>query len=168
MSAQNLTLSGHSNNVAGLAFSSDHSYLASCSPDGYLNIWSATSWSLKSHLSNGGVCNALAQLPNGQLAASYLNDIKIWSPLTNSHLRTLSGHTSWVWSLSVSPNGSFLASGSDDNTVRLWNYTTQSAALKTLTGHTNWARAVCFVSNQILASGSYDFTIKIWDINSGK
>jgi WD40 repeat protein len=168
-SVLNLTLSNHTNFVNGLAFSSDHSYLASCSADN-LNIWSATtSWSLIKHLNNGQ-CHALVQLPNGQLATSLGSYINIWSPLNNSPspVRTLTGHSSTVWSLALSPDGSLLASGSFDYTTKLWNYTSQSTALKTLTGHTNYVRAVCFVSNQLVASGSYDFTIKIWDISSGK
>ncbi len=166
-----MTLSNHTNFVPGVAFSSDHSYLASCSQDTYLNIWSATtSWSLKNHLSNGGICFALIQLPNGQLAAGSSYNIKIWSPLTNSSvsLKTLSGHTGTIYGLALSPNGSLLASGSDDSTIKIWNYTSQSTALKTFSGHTNAVRAVCFVSNQILASGSLDNAIKIWNISSGK
>jgi WD40 repeat protein len=165
-----VTLSGHTTFVSGVAFSSDHSYLASCAFENNLNIWSATtSWPLKNHLLNGP-CDALIQLPNGQLAASSSTSIKIWSPLNNSPnpLRTLTGHTNLVLSLSLSPDGTMLASGSYDNTVRLWGYATQSTALKTFSGHTSVVRAVRFVSNQILASGSDDKTIKIWDVSSGK
>jgi hypothetical protein len=39
----------------------------------------------------------------------------------------LSGHKSYVWSLAFSPDGATLASGSGDNTVRLWD----TAPLKT-------------------------------------
>ncbi len=170
MSAQNVTLSNHTQFVTGVAFSSDHSFLASCSGDGFLSIWSPTSnWSLKNHLSNEP-CNALIQLPNGQLAASSSKDIKIWSPLTNqtASLRTLTGHTKNVFGLALSPDESLLASGSLDNTTKIWNYTSQTTAFMTLTGHTNLVRALCFVSDQILASGSFDNTIKIWNISSGK
>ncbi len=165
-----MTLSGHTNNVFGVAFSSDHSYLASCSQDTYLNIWNATtSWSLTKHLYNGP-CYSLAQLPNGQLAAGSQNNIKIWSPLTNStvSLRSLSGHTGTIYGLALSPNGSLLASASLDNTTKIWNYTSQTTALMTFSGHTNLVRAVCFVSDQILASGSYDNSIKIWNVQTGK
>ena len=34
-----------------------------------------------------------------------------------SHLRTLTGHTGWVWDISFSPNGATLASGSLDRTL---------------------------------------------------
>ncbi len=164
-----MTLSNHTDFVAGVAFSSDHSYLASCSQDTYLNIWSATtSWSLNSY-SNDEVCNALIQLPNGQLAAASAYNINIWSPLNNSPVpdRTLTGHTSFVYSLALSLDGLLLASGSDDSTIKLWNYATSLPALKTLTGHSTQVKSVCFVSDQIVASGSVDLTIKIWNLTSG-
>jgi WD40 repeat protein len=68
----------------------------------------------------------------------------------------------------MSPDGFLLASGSQDNTTKIWNYTSQTTALQTLIGHTKEVRPVCFVSNQIVASGSFDNTIKIWNIQTGK
>ncbi|PVH70823.1 NACHT-domain-containing protein [Cadophora sp. DSE1049] len=53
-----------------------------------------------------------------------------WSAL----LQTLEGHSSWVLSVAFSPDGKQIVSGSDDNTVRLWDATT-GAALQTLKGH---------------------------------
>jgi WD40 repeat protein len=174
LSSQNFTLTGHTNNVNGVAFSSDHSYLASCSSDGYLNIWNAsTNWSLTRHLNNG-FCNALIHLPNAKLAASsglgFGSNIKIWDPLkqVNGPLATLTGHLDEIFCLALSPDGSLLASGSNDFTAKIWNYTNQTTALKTFSGHTDRVNAVCFVSNQILASGSIDNLIKIWNLISGK
>ena len=165
-------MTGHTNSIFGVAFSSDHSYLASCSWDNYLKIWTSlsTSWSLNNNLNNIGQCNALIQLPNAQLAASSDNNITIWSNLTNLNAvsRTLTGHSNIVYGLALSPDGKLLASASADKTIKLWNYASSSTALKTLTGHTNEVRPLCFVSDQILASGSFDTTIKIWNVSSGK
>ena len=68
--------------------------------------------------------------------------------------RTLTGHTDWVRSIDISPDGKMLASGSADKTVRLWDVET-GEHLKTLTGHTEPLRAVRFSPDGlILASGS--------------
>ncbi|MFM6250725.1 MAG: WD40 repeat domain-containing protein, partial [Dolichospermum sp.] len=46
--------------------------------------------------------------------------IKIWDGRTGNLLRTLSGHSNWVWSVAWSPDGRTLASGSWDNTIKIW------------------------------------------------
>jgi WD40 repeat protein len=169
--AQNFTLTSHSSFVGGLAFSSDHSFLASCSADTYVNIWnSTTSWSLQNRLVGGGRCDALIQLPNAQLATTSNNKINIWSIFnkTTGPITTITAHSNDVYSLALSPDGLILASGSADNTTRLWNYSNPSPYLKTLCCHSNQVRALCFASDQIIASGSLDKTIKIWNVSSGK
>ena len=50
---------------------------------------------------------------------------------------TLQGHSSSVNSMSFSPDGTKVASGSNDNTVKLWDVTS-GECLQTLEGHSNW------------------------------
>jgi len=60
------------------------------------------------------------------------------------------------------------ASGSGDNTVKLWDVAT-GQLLRTLTGNTDQVLSVAFSPRgHSLASGSFDNTIKLWDVGSGK
>ncbi|MGZ3633080.1 MAG: hypothetical protein ACXWM7_01965, partial [Parachlamydiaceae bacterium] len=78
---------------------------------------------------------------------------------------TLKGHTNGVTALVQLADGS-LASGSWDNTIKLWDPV--SGALKqTLTEHTDCISALVQLADGALASGSYDNTIKLWDPVSG-
>jgi hypothetical protein len=61
-----------------------------------------------------------------------------------------------------------LASGSDDQSVKLWDVRTGQCR-KTLRGHTNAVRSVAFSpASAILASGSQDETIKLWKPQTGR
>src|SRR5258708_35538180 len=47
-------------------------------------------------------------------------------------LRSLDGHTNIVWSVPFAPDGRTLASGSDDNTIKLWDVATSELLLTLL------------------------------------
>ncbi|HYP02620.1 MAG TPA: hypothetical protein VER76_20695, partial [Pyrinomonadaceae bacterium] len=78
------------------------------------------------------------------------------------------GHAMRVDGLAFSPDARLLASGSKDNTVRLWD-TARAFELRKLTGHAAWVKAVAFSADgRWLASGSVDGVVKLWDVVTGR
>jgi WD40 repeat protein len=79
-----------------------------------------------------------------------------------------------VRTIAFSPGGQILASGSHDQTIRLW-WADTGQCWKVLEGHTGQVSSVAWyptssaeIDDLILASSSADETIKIWDINTGE
>ncbi|KAJ1656702.1 ribosome assembly, partial [Coemansia sp. RSA 25] len=81
---------------------------------------------------------------------------------------SMTGHTEAVISASFSPDGSQLASGSGDTTVRIWDLATETPR-HTLKGHKNWVLSISWSPDgKTLASGSMDNTVRLWDPRTGK
>lgn len=115
---------------------------------------------------NQGKISPYSPTGNRQLSpAIAVNDIK----LSN----TLTGHSQDVRSVAVSPDGTAIASGSFDGTIKIWNLET-GALIRTLTGHSDAGEMVSSVAiapnGTLLASSSngYGGTIKLWNLATGE
>lgn len=87
--------------------------------------------------------------------------------ITLSNTTDQGDHTSWIHAVSWSPDGKHLASGSQDQSVRVWDSSSGSCIFELL-GHSGEVLCVCWSpdSNQ-LASGSVDRTVCVWDAANG-
>lgn len=73
-----------------------------------------------------------------------------------------------VTTVSLQPQGRFMATAGDDHLVRIWEM--ESGKLRhRLDGHTDWVRCVCFhPDGNTLATGSNDRRVLIWNPDTGK
>lgn len=77
---------------------------------------------------------------------------------------TCYGHTGWVRCVTYSPDGTLIASGSDDKSIKIWDAKT-GLEIASLLGHSEWVERVLFSPDSArIASASHDGTIKVWDV----
>ncbi|KAF5341498.1 hypothetical protein D9757_014952 [Collybiopsis confluens] len=73
-----------------------------------------------------------------------------------------------VYSVAFSPDGTRIVSGSDDETVRIWDATTGMQVGESLQGHDYSVTSVAFSPDGTrIVSGSLDTTVRIWDATTG-
>jgi len=103
--------------------------------------------------------------PEGQsLYTSFDQEsIFVWSMPSAPHPRTpLAGHAREVWSVAFSPDGSLLATGGDDNQIKLWDVAS-GAELAAIEAHSATVSGLAFATGgRELASVSLDGSWKLW------
>ncbi|MEM1253370.1 MAG: BTAD domain-containing putative transcriptional regulator [Cyanobacteria bacterium P01_H01_bin.21] len=158
--------------------------LASGTKSGNIQLWNAQTGECLRTLRGHQKCIwSLAWNRDGSLLASGGDDhrIRLWDNQTGQCLRILQGHQNTVravqWQPDVTSNLSnkqseatseILASGSFDQTVRLWS-PRADASLKVLQGYRNGLQALAWhPSDAVLASGGHDRQVRLWDPYSGQ
>ncbi|MFM7369091.1 MAG: WD40 repeat domain-containing protein, partial [Sphaerospermopsis kisseleviana] len=107
-------------------------------------------------------------------AAQSKSEITRLRPLTaslttpgGSLLRTLTGHKNRIRTIAITPDGTKAVSGSDDNTLNVWDLET-GTKIHTLIGHNKRVRAAAITPDGTKAvSASNDNILKVWDLDTG-
>jgi WD40 repeat protein len=108
---------------------------------------------------NGPVRNPIVQHPTSNSVST--------DPRADIRLIPQTGHTSRVNSIAFAPNGSWVLTGSQDQTAKLWDVKS-GAELRTFSGHINQVSSVAFsLDGRYVLTGSFDETAKLWDATSG-
>ncbi len=157
-----------------VAFSSNGQILAIGRSFGGIKLWQMPSREEICTFKGVGTVTCVAFSPDGQLLASgnIEKAIQIRQLSTGEIVRILKtqsaglnsakGQTAIVNSVAFSPDGQFLASGSDDKTIKIWQLST-GKDICTLREHSAAVKSVAFSADgQMLVSCSWDRTIKIW------
>ena len=173
---------GHSCQSNSLSFAPDGGTLVSTSgrPEANdIRFWNVATRQENAILTGGSkVVSAVSFSSDGRTLASAqpttnsladFSRVLLWDVATGKIQGRLRGeHTARVNSVSFSPDGKLLASGSVDNTIRLWNLKTKKVK-RTLKGHSGGVHSVRFSPDgKTLASGSGDKTIKLWNVETGQ
>ena len=166
---------GHSSYVNSVAYSPDGQLLISGSNDRTIKLWQNNGVFIKSLAIPYDINNQLTDVtsvavsPDGTLLAvgveqyhaisqNHFGALQLWRIPDGSLIHTFTGYGAKVTSTAFSPSGEFLASGSNDRSVKVWRLADQSLVSDRF-DHSQEVRAVAFSSDgQWLASGSDDHT----------
>jgi len=161
---------GHEKDVMSVAFSADNRQIVSGSRDHKIKIWN-TLGECKFTISENGhtdwvSCVRFSPNPAHPLIVSGSWDkvVKVWS-LANLKLQTnLVGHTGYINTVTVSPDGSLCASGGKDGTAFLWDLN-KGEHLYELEAN-DPIHCLTFSPNRYWLCASTESAILIWDLES--
>jgi len=161
---------GHTKDVLSVAFSADNRQIVSGSRDKTIKLWNTLGECKYTIEENGHTewVSCVRFSPNTQnpiiVSAGWDKLVKVWN-LSNCKLKTnLIGHTGYLNTATVSPDGSLCASGGKDGTARLWDLNEGKHLYSLEAG--DIINSLIFSPNRYWLCAATDSGIKIWDLES--
>ena len=162
---------GHSKDVLSVAFSTDNRQIVSGSRDKTIKLWNTLGECKYTIQEQEGhtewvSCVRFSPVTSNPIIVSGGWDklVKVWN-LTNCKLRTnLVGHTGYINTVTVSPDGSLCASGGKDGVAMLWDLAEGKRLYSLDAGDIIYA--LCFSPNRYWLCAATQSCVKIWDLES--
>ena len=166
-------MTGHTAWIGGIAFK-DNGTLISGGWDDTLRAWDVTTGTQRWEKSVGADVFTVALPSHNPRFIAYGGrnnfDIRMRYSDDGDWRGEVVGHTDDVMSLAFKPNSYVLASGSQDDTVRIWDVEdiNNLRHVRTLRGHTGNVNSVAWSPDgRTLASASRDGTVRLWNTDNG-
>ena len=172
---------GHSGRVRAVEWSPNGLQIASAGEDYSVQVWDAMSGTNAfTYHNHAAAVSGVAWSPDGQRIASASEDqtVQVWDAAKGPQwFRALAlragfkyivyeSHASAIQTVAWSRDGRNIASGGNDNTVRVWDAGTIDT-IAIYRGHTDVVEAVAWLPDSLhVASTSIDHTVRVWDINT--
>lgn len=160
------TLTGHTHNVFAVRFSPSGKYIVTCSADKTAILWDVAN-KIMLHIYTHHMDEILDFVwKNDEIFATASADNSIGICNINGEYQFLLGHTSHVIVVSYSSDGRYLASASEDATVRIWSDNNEPIVY---TNHETGVLCIKWVPNShyTIVSSSQDGAVHVWNAQDG-
>lgn len=162
-------LESHSNHVNDVSWAKDGNLFVTASDDKSMKIWDRRTRlcvrSLKAKYIHD--IYSVDWSPNSRLIAcggTRGKKIELWDPVSGHLIKELKRETENgpINSMFWSHDGKYLAVGSDDATITIWDLSNGISYTRSLKGHSEYVTCLNWVNGDKIISSSYDCTIGIW------
>ena len=163
---EQLLLRPHADGVSSAGYSNNGKIFVSNGLERTIKVWDAYERRVINTLTPKYGRNFASTISPDSTMLAYGNGsrITLWNLEKNEEMISFRGHKDSVLSMSFSPNGELLASGSgnDDPTIKLWSLSNKQIE-QVLHGHEDSILAIQFSpTGELLVSGGADNYIKLW------
>ncbi len=170
------SLSGHRDFISSMIFLNEFQpLLITGSADRTIKIWKLSNNScIQNIIAHAGPIFCLMYLGKSLFVSGSADHfIKIWNVDNGACFKKIQCHTDNVTSLATfsSMRKNFIASGSWDATIKIWDYEGEDDSISTLVGHESNVNCLLYLENwdkELLVSGSKDKNIKLWNVLKGE
>jgi WD40 repeat protein/tetratricopeptide (TPR) repeat protein len=180
-------VAAHENRITNILFSSDGKWLGSSSLDGSARLWTFAEFITVAHIDNlnnshvrlpahDEVITASAFDPENQWLVTGDNSgaLRLWTrdDIDESFVGfvsvpyvELAEHEQGIWALTFSPDGSYLASASNDGAIRLTDFNSPDLSSTLLEAHNGLIDSIVFThDSKRLISAGRDNVVRVWSI----